>query len=168
MNYPVPCGIPRKNAEFMDNVRLNKFISEFQQMIAVAMGYHGASEEQLPKRLNGKPFGTKGHFHHPCTVWARTNRSNFIHMCRSTLEFLNEHYKRGGKGHLNCRDNIRLAMKFAKNLPTGARTAFPNCAAHDSLGISYKHVKNVHMAYALYINDRWDLDKKEPKWTYEK
>lgn len=167
MNYPVPCRIPRHNAEFMDNVRLNKFISEFQQMIAVAMGFYGATPEQLPKRLNGKPFGIKGHFNHPCTVWARTNRSNFIHMCRSTLEFLNEHYRRGGKGHANCRDNIRLAMAFAKNLPSGARTAFPNCAAHDSLGVNYKHIKDVHVAYSLYINDRWDLDKKEPRWTYE-
>lgn len=34
MNYPVPTPIPRDNARFLDNVRLNKFISEFQQMIA--------------------------------------------------------------------------------------------------------------------------------------
>lgn len=166
MNYPVPTPTPKGNAKFMDNVRLNKFISEFQQMIAVAMGFHGATPEQLPKRLNGNPFGTKGHFNHPCTIWVRKNRSNFLHMCRSTLEFLNEHYRRGGKGHANARNNIKLAMAFAKNIPAGARTEFPNCAAHDSLGVNYKHIKDVHVAYSLYINDRWDLDKKEPKWGY--
>lgn len=166
MNYPVPMPTPRENAQFMDNVRLNKFITEFQQMISVAMGYHGATADELPKRINGNPFGTKGHQHHPCTVWARTNRSNFLHMCRSTLEFLNEHHRRGGKGHDNARNNIKLAMKFAKNIPAGPRTPFPNCAAHDSLGLNYKHVKDVHMAYSMYINDRWDMDKKEPKWSY--
>jgi hypothetical protein len=150
----------------MDNVRLNKFISEFQQMIAITMGYYGATKAQLPKRLNGKPFGTKGHLHHPCTVWARANKSNFIHMCRSTLEFLNEHHRRGGKGHANARENIRLAISFANDIPSGARTEFTNCAAHKDLGIDYKDVKCVHTAYMLYINDRWDLDKKEPKWIY--
>lgn len=166
MNYPVPMPTPRQNAEFMDNVRLNKFIVEFQQMIAVAMGSYGATDDELPRRINGKPFGTKGHLNHPCTVWVRKNRSNFLHMCRTTLEFLNEHYKRGGKGHINARDNIKLAMKFASKLPSGARTPFANCAAHKDLGIDYKWVKDVHSAYSMYINDRWNLDKKKPRWSY--
>ena len=166
MNYPVPTPIPRKNAEFLDNARLNKFITEFQQMIAVAMGHHGATDQEMLVRKNGNPFKTSGHKNHPCTIWARTNRSNFIHMCRSTLEFLNEHYRRGGRGHENARSNIKRAMAFANKLPAGPRTPFPNCAAHESLGINYKHMLDVHMAYKLYINDRWDMDKKEPKWTY--
>jgi len=166
MNYPVPTPIPRKNAQFLDNVRLNKFITEFQQMIAVAMGFYGASEKELPLRKNGNPFKTKGHLNHPCTVWARKNRSNFIHMCRSTLEFLNEHHRRGGRGHDHVRDNVKRAMRFSERLPTGPRTSFPNCAAHEGLGIDYKGVQDVHMAYMLYINDRWDMDKREPKWSY--
>ena len=166
MNYPVPMTTPKQNAKFLDNLRLNKFITEFQQMIAVAMGYYNATPEQLPKRLNGKPFGIKGHLNHPCTIWARTNRSNFIHMCRSVLEFLNEHYSRGGKGHLNARDNIKLAMKFASRIPAGARTPFPNCAAAKEFNVDYTNMKDVHMAYQLYYNDRWDLDKKEPRWRY--
>lgn len=166
MNYPVPMETPKENAEFMDNVRLNKFISEFQQMINVAMAFHGATENELLVRKNGRVFKAKGHFNHPCTIWARTNRSNFLHMTRSTLEFYKEHIKRGGKGHENVRDNVRRAIRFASKLPPGQRTPFPNCAAHDSLGVNYKHLSDVHAAYQLYINDRWDMDKKEPKWTY--
>jgi hypothetical protein len=167
MNYPVPMPTPKENAKYLDNVRLNKFISEYQQMIACAMGYYGATDEQLPKRKNGNPFSIKSHPNHPCTLWAKKNRSNFLHMCRSTLEFVKEHHERGGKGHENARENVKKAMKFAGNIPGGARTPFPNCAASEELGVSYKHVPNVHLAYQLYYKDRWKLDKKEPKWEYK-
>jgi hypothetical protein len=57
------------------------------------------------------------------------------------------------------------AMAFAKNIPTGARTEFPNCAAHDSLGINYKHIKDVHVAYQMYYQTRWRIDARKPKWS---
>jgi hypothetical protein len=166
MNYPVPTPFPRQNAQFLDNVRLNKFIVEFQQMLNVAMAHNGANNEDLLVRLNGNTFGTKGHVNHPCTVWVRKNRANFLHMTRSLLEFYNEHIRRGGKGHSNVKENVRKCMSFAKKMPQGLLTPFANCAAHKDFGIDYKYMKDVHKAYFLYINDRWDLDKKEPKWGY--
>lgn len=168
MNYPVPMSTPRENAKFLDNVRLNKFITEYQQMINVAMAYHGATEDQLLVRINGQPFGTKSHIHHPCSVWVRTNRSNFCHAVRSLLEFYNEHIARGGKGHINVKNNAKKAIDFAVNIPRGRLTPFVNAAANSDLGVSFKHIKDVHLAYQLYMNERWDMDKKEPKWTYGK
>lgn len=168
MNYPVPMQTPQENAKFLDNVRLNKFITEFQQMISCAMGFYGATDDELPRRKNGNIYSVKSHPGHPCTVWAKHNRSNFLHMCRSTLEFVREHHRRGGKGHENARDNIKKAMRFAHKLPSGPRTSFPNCAANDDLKIDYKHISDVHLAYKLYYNDRWNNDKKEPKWGYDR
>lgn len=166
MNYPVPMSTPKENAQYLDNSRLNKFISEFQQMINRAMYLYGATDDQLLKRVNGKTYGVKGHPHHPCTLWIQHNRGNFVHACRSVLEFANEHWNRGGRGHGNVHDNMRRAIAFAKNIPTGTRTAFPNCAANEDSGINYKHIKDVHLAYQLYYEDRWMLDKNEPKWRY--
>lgn len=167
MNYPVPTEIPRENAKFLDNKRLNKFITEYQQMLNVTMGFYGATQGQLLTTKNNTPYSTKSHINHPCTIWARQNRSNFLHMTRSTLEFYLEHIRRGGNGHENVRDNIRKAIVFAKNIPTGNRTAFPNCTVASKYNINYKHVRDVHLAYKLYLNDRWDNDSTEPKWVYD-
>jgi hypothetical protein len=32
-------------------------------------------------------------------------------------------------------------------------------------GIDYTHMEDVFIAYQLYLNDRWNNDKKEPIWT---
>lgn len=166
MNYPQPMPTPRENAKCLDNVRLNKFITEFQQMMNVAMASHGAQSHELLVTKAGKPYGTKSHINHPCTVWVRKNRSNFLHMTRSLLEYYKEHIGRGGSGHENVVANVKRAMMFASRLPAGARTPFPNCAASEKLGIDYKHIEDVHEAYRLYYADRWNMDKKEPKWGY--
>ena len=167
MNYPVPTETPRGNAKFLDNRRLNKFITEYQQMLNVAMGYYGATGDQLLTTKNNTPYSIKSHLNHPCTIWVRNNRSNFLHAIRSTLEFYNEHIRRGGKGHENVKSNIRKAIDFSKNFPPGKLTSFPNCTVASKYGVDYRNVKDVHLAYKLYLNDRWDNDNVEPKWIYD-
>lgn len=166
MNYPVPTPDPKENAKFLDNRRLNKFITEFQQMLNVAIYFHGGRDGQLLARKNNELYGHKSHFNHPCTVWARHNRSNFLHMVKSTLEFYLEHRRRGGKGHENIMDNIQRATLFAENIPAGELTPFPNCTAAPKYNISFKHIEDVHLAYQLYLNARWDNDSVEPEWKY--
>ena len=166
MNYPVPTPDPRENAKYLDNRRLNKFITEYQQMINVAMAYHGGIGDQLLTRKNGLKYGVKSHLNHPCTIWARQNRSNFKHMVQSTTEFYLEHMRRGGRGHENVMDNMKKAMYFANRLPDGGLTPFPNCTVAPKYNINFKHVEDVHQAYQLYLNARWDNDSIEPQWTY--
>jgi len=166
MNYPVPTPDPKQNAKFLDNRRLNKFITEYQQMINVAIAYHGGMGDQLLVRKNSLPYSPKSHFNHPCTIWARHNRSNFLHMVKSTLEFYLEHKERGGKGHDNVPDNIKKATYFAARIPAGELTPFPNCTVAPKYNISFKHIEDVHLAYQLYLNARWDNDSTEPEWTY--
>lgn len=166
MNYPVPTPDPVQNAKFLDNKRLNKFITEYQQMINVAIAFHGGTGDQLLIRKNSLSYGVKGHFNHPCTIWARHNRSNFLHMVKSTLEFYLEHKRRGGKGHENVIENVERATYFAARIPEGELTPFPNCTVASKYNISFKHIEDVHMAYKLYLNARWDNDLTEPQWTY--
>jgi hypothetical protein len=166
MNYPVPTPDPKENAKFLDNKRLNKFITEYQQMLNVAIAFHGGSKNEFLVRKNNEPYGSKSHFNHPCTIWARHNRSNFLHMVKSTLEFYLEHKRRGGKGHENVTDNVRIATNFAEKIPNGPLTSFPNCTVAPKYNINFKHIEDVHMAYKLYLNARWDNDSSEPEWTY--
>lgn len=166
MNYPVPTPDPKQNAKYLDNRRLNKFITEYQQMINVAIAYHGGVENQFLTRKNGTSYSSKSHFNHPCTIWARLNRSNFLHMVKSTLEFYLEHKERGGKGHDNVPENIKKAVCFSSKVPEGGLTPFPNCTVAPKYNINFKHIEDVHLAYQLYLNARWDNDSVEPQWNY--
>jgi len=168
VNYPVPFNEPRQNAAFLDNVRVNKFISEFQQMINRAIFVYGGNESQLLNRKNGNIYGVKGHVHHPCTLWIQANKSNFLHAIESTLAFYKEHIARGGKGHENVPANMEKAKAFADKLPEGNLTPFANCAAASALEIDYKHIGDVHLAYRMYYAVRWKTDKRKPKWGYRK
>lgn len=47
-------------------------------------------------------------------------------------------------------------------------TSFANCAAHTGLGISYKHIEDVHKAYRIYARKRWMFENAggyEPRFT---
>ena len=50
-------------------------------------------------------------------------------------------------------------------MPDKSLTVFANCAARQDMGINYKHVEDVPTAYRLYLIDRWERDKRIPKWT---
>ena len=44
---------------------------------------------------------------------------------------------------------------------------FPNCTRNKELGIDYRSNPNVFLAYQMYLNDRWDNDKRKPTWYGE-
>lgn len=56
------------------------------------------------------------------------------------------------------------------------QTKHPNCAANQGQGLSFKHIDDVHMAYRLYLNERWKRDTiplswvhgQKPEWHYDK
>ena len=74
-----------------------------------------------------------------------------------------EYTKRYGKIHKSSQ-LYPMLMALADLIPCGEMTDFVNCAANESLGISYKHVDCVYTAYKLYLNERWDNDVRTPTW----
>jgi hypothetical protein len=59
-----------------------------------------------------------------------------------------------------------LSQLSSGNFSTEEETPFPNCAANAALGISFKHVEDVHQAYRMYINARWQRDTIPLTWNY--
>jgi hypothetical protein len=49
-------------------------------------------------------------------------------------------------------------------IPEGKLTPMPNCAANKEKGVSFKHIDDTCTAYQLYLNERWEGDKREPTW----
>lgn len=150
--FTSPC--PKKCAEHLDDVRVNKMILETAQMLSTALIVNGH---------NGIGIYKATHKNHPSNIWVRQTRSNFLWLTDHLRALYEEKLKRTGKGH----KSFNLHKIFLKNvnlIPEGSLTPFVNCAANNSLGISYKQEKNVFLAYQLYLNDRWNTDKREPKW----
>jgi hypothetical protein len=180
MNIFATSKCPIECAKALDDKRTNKMILETSQMLSTALKYHqpdlyikvpSNKFTKTGKRMfnhffNGQKVSGPTHFSHPCNVWVRENRSNFNWAVEHFKALCIEKINRTKKPHKLTR-LIRHYQKFAMFIPEGELTEHPNCAANDSKGISFKHIKNVYTAYKLYLNERWDTDVREPKWYVE-
>jgi hypothetical protein len=154
---------PKECASYLDDKRLNKMILETAQILSTALIRLGYSDD---RELLYKPT----HQNHPCILWACKSYRNYhwllsygfyLHSERSK-RFPNKPDHKSVETLKSCSAIIYHNLELFTAVPL---TPFPNCAANQSLGISYKHMDDVHMAYKLYLNDRWDMDKIEPRWT---
>lgn len=147
---------PRVCARNLDDKRVVKMTLESAQMLCTALHMHGASH--LAKY---KPT----HPNHPSNIWCRETSMNYCWLLMHFAALAHEYTYRTGKVHksyLELYDNLYSGIGF---IPNGNLTPYANCAARQDLGISYKHLNDVHEAYKLYLIDRWALDTLTPKWT---
>lgn len=152
MNIFVTTDCPVLAAKYLDDKRVVKMVLESAQMLCTAITEHGGDAPYKPTHKN-----------HPCNVWARKTRANYNWLLEHFIALSDEYTNRYNKVHKSF--NLLPQLKSgALVIPEGDLTPFANCAAHADLGISYKHVKDTHTAYQLYLNDRWDTDKRTPTW----
>lgn len=155
---------PVTNANYLDDVRVRKMMVENLQMMAAALARHSVPDQFKPVSKSGKPYRIS-HANHPSTLWAGASRQNLLWLCDYT-EALYDRYKRsGGQAFELVMPSLENVRKGALQLPDVGLTPFVNCAASDSLGINFKHLDDIHTAYLLYINSRWDLDTIKLTWT---
>lgn len=154
MNIFVTDPSPKESAKFLDDKRVNKMILESAQILSTALRQCGYVGSDIYKST---------HVNHPSCIWARTTRSNYLWLLDHFKNLYEQKIKRTNKGHKSF-DLYGILNDNAQLIPEGDLTPFVNCAANNSLGISYKHLTNVFDAYKLYLNDRWELDVKTPTW----
>lgn len=147
---------PIKSAQYLDTKRVNKMILESCQMLATAVVENGGTAPYKPTHKN-----------HPSTKWAAQSYENWKWLWNHMVALAMEYKKRRGKVHKSFQKfiNSDIKLQAAKVIPSLGLTEKPNCAANESVGVSYKHIDDVYEAYQLYLNDRWDMDKREPVWT---
>jgi hypothetical protein len=144
---------PWNCALWLDDVRKNKLILETAQLLSSAVAINDpswASKVYKPTHLG-----------HPCAKWVMASKLNYswlmtyfhclasqfgVHKSFGLFDTFEDYYHQGW-------------------FPSEAQTPFPNCAANASLGISFKHVADVHEAYRLYITERWKVDTITVSWT---
>ncbi|MCP3700806.1 MAG: hypothetical protein GY920_20255 [Aliivibrio sp.] len=155
MNIFVTSKCPTKAAKFLDDKRVVKMVLESAQMLSTAITEHGGKAPYKPTHKN-----------HPCNVWARKTRANYLWLLNHFIALANEYTSRYQKIHKSF-NLLPQLLHGAEHIPNGKLTPFANCAAHAELGLSYKHIKDIEKAYQLYLNDRWDTDKRIPTWYGE-
>ena len=151
MNLFVTSKCPIESAEFLDDNRANKMLLETAQLLATAIRLHG-----------GQATYKVTHKNHPVTIWVRQTQGNYK-WALNHFKALCKRFRRRGKVH-KCEQYLEEFEQGLQYIPKGKRTKFANCAARQDMNISYKHINDVHLAYQLYLNDRWDTDKREPTW----
>ena len=177
MNIFFTDNCPVKCAENLDTKRVIKMILETAQMLCTAAyltkpelfevyQYSNVSNKKIKKAyyLNGIKMYATTHVNHPSNVWLRQNRSNYEWGVQHFKALSRVYLQRRGKVHKSYTQLHKVLSEFSVNLPEGELTEFANCAANDSKGVNYKHIKDVTLAYKLYLNDRWENDKIEPTW----
>jgi len=133
----------------LDDKRLVKMCVESTQMLSTAISIHG-----------GHPVYSAAWHKHPCTIWTAKTRSNFIwHM--NLLKAMGQEFEyRYGKKHKSVEDGIKL-IDQVHMIPEGPLTTFANCSL-------YKGDIHVIDAYRKTMIDKWNNDKRTPKWSKRK
>jgi len=137
---------PIVSAANLDDRRCIKMILESAQLLSSALILNG---QEAPYKLT--------HKNHPCAVWARSSRENYIWLLRHFSALCNEYTFRYGKTHKSAQYGpIFDAGDFS--IPPGAFTEPPNCTAN------HKHIPDLTQAYQKCLSEKWDNDVRPPTW----
>lgn len=150
MNIFVTSPCPIQSANFMDDKRATKMALESAQMLCTALNLNSVKT----------PYKT-AHPNHPCTVWVTKSRNNFLWLWEHGMALCKRYTRTYGKIHA-CEKVFNEIKHLNVFLPDTDMTEFVNCARNQSQGVDYTGEKDIHVAYQLYLNDRWDNDKREP------
>ncbi len=146
---------PKLSALWLDDVRKNKLLLESAQMLSTAIRYLDPTTKL--------PVYKSAHQGHPCTLWTHRSRGNF--------KWLTEYMSCLGAQRSSYHKSMELLPYFKDYAKNGLffsedQTPFANCAANADLGLSFKHIPDVHQAYRMYISERWRLDTIHVSWYW--
>lgn len=136
-----------ENAIVHDDKRLVKMILESAQLLATAIHSQG-----------GQATYKSTHVNHPCSIWARDNRSNYLWLLNHFIALNKEYEYRYNRQHkcLNYLYEFEAGQYLFES--TNIIDAHPNCT-------KFKEETNVYEAYKKALIDKWVSDKRKPKWT---
>ena len=126
MNIFVLDENPITAAKYLDDVRIPKMCVESAQMMASALRRHGATDEQMPLRKDGKSRYKGGYKNHPCTLWAGDSWANFDWLVSHAIALCVEYSIRFGKEHACLQPIAKMgALQMQERIvPKGKRTPF--------------------------------------------
>ena len=128
-----------------------KMCLETAQMLCTALHHHGVETEYKPTHVN-----------HPCNVWVRENKANFLWLCEHGVELCREYTSRYKKIH-KCESVIWSAQWKSESLPEGCLTPFAQ-----AMPDQYKNACAVEAYRNYYTNEKLRFAtwrKNKPDWV---
>ena len=155
MNIFASSNCPIESAKYLDNSRVIKMTLESAQLLSSALRLCGYVGDNIYKI---------SHKNHPSNVWCRTTQGNYKWLLEHFRALCDEYNRRTGKIHASS----KLLPIFEANIeliPVGEKMPFSNNARNLTKGVDFTHEHDVTLAYKLYLAERWESDKREPKWS---
>jgi hypothetical protein len=155
VNIFASSNCPIESAKFLDDKRCQKMVLESAQLLSTALRVNGYKSDDIYKIA---------HLNHPSSRWCRATQGNYKWLLEHFRALCNEYNRRTGKIHASS----KLLPIFKANvalIPVGERMPFSNNARNLTKGVDFTHEVDVTLAYKLYLSERWESDKREPKWT---
>ena len=155
MNIFCTSDCPVESAKYLDDKRVRKMLLESGQLLSTAMRVHGYSGDEVYKIA---------YKNHPSNIWTRATQGNYKWLLEHFRALCDEYTRRFGKTHASS----ALLPAFERGvslIPVGERMPFSNNARNLTKGVDFTHETNVTLAYQLYLSERWESDKREPKWS---
>lgn len=155
MNIFCTSDCPIESAKFLDDKRCVKMCLETAQLLSTALRVNGYKGDDVYKIA---------HLNHPSSRWCRATQGNYKWLLEHFRALCDEYTRRTGKIHASS----KLMPIFEANvglIPEGERMPFSNNARNLTKGVDFTHETNTIKAYQLYLMERWNQDKREPKWS---
>ncbi len=149
MNIFVTYPDPTQCACALDDKRVVKMVLQTAQLLSTALLCHGHPDQ--------RPLFREAHANHPCSLWVRETRSNYIWTFRHFSALCKEYMRRFNRQHLSERKLASILDDRRYLVPDGEQTPFVNCTNFRFL--------DVHNAYREQLVSKWKTDIREPKWT---
>ena len=146
----------KRNAEAHVDTHIVKMPLEAAQLACTALIEHGTTAQYKPTHRN-----------HPCAIWTRETRSNFIWTCEYGLALCKEYNFRYGKFH-KCADVLKDCLWKYESIPLGEQTDFAIAIPEQHL---LKFPKDAVSLYRNYYNygkrhlHKW-TSRPTPDWIH--
>ena len=133
-----------KNAQWLDDKRLNKMIVETAQILSTVIRKHGYDSDVLYRPT---------HINHPCVKWAFSNCGYIKNLL---FHYIKEWQYRFGYVHKSYEVYVEsLSFSIRSNIKSRPPKVMPD---------EFKKGSTIS-AYKKYMKFKWDNDKTPPKWT---
>lgn len=120
-----------------------KMVLETAQMLSTAVRTHGANDDRLYK---------VAHLNHPCSIWARQTKRNFIWLYDHGKSIAAEYTKRYGKQH-KSEAIIDLCAGFVRFIPDGDLIDHPQCMPDEFKDEYYANAYRKYVKSKSYFTD---------------
>lgn len=131
-----------------------KMVLETAQLLSTALRLNGADDELLYRAT---------HENHPCSIWTRATRGNFLWLCHHGLALCDQYTARYGKIH-KSRAIIERCEELLLLIPDGKLQPFALAMPEEFKGENTYSSYRTYLTHKSYFQDGWKKSVQMPNY----